>query len=196
MAEIQSITITNEPEEEWRPVVGYEGVYIVSESGAVMRIKAARGARINHCLKSAISNCGYFVVVLTPPMKMFLVHRIVARAFLGIPPEGEEQVNHKDAIKTNNHYSNLEYVSPQGNSDHAAAHGLVPSGENHWSKHQPEKVHRGSNCHLSKLTEELVREIRNLCPKIHKTKIVAAKYSVSKSTIKLIRNGTIWRHVI
>jgi hypothetical protein len=42
--------------------------------------------------------------------KTILIHKIVAEAF--IPnPEGKETVNHKDECKTNNHYTNLEWLT-------------------------------------------------------------------------------------
>ena len=46
----------------------------------------------------------------------FLVHRLVAVAFLGAPASPDLVVDHKDGIKTNNHWSNLEYVSPAVNT--------------------------------------------------------------------------------
>lgn len=51
---------------------------------------------------------------------VFLVHRLVARAFLGsCPISGSWQVNHKDGNRKNNHVENLEYVTPSGNVKHS-----------------------------------------------------------------------------
>ena len=51
-----------------------------------------------------------------------LVHRLVARAFLGDPPTSQHtQINHKDGDKGNNAVSNLEYVTPKGNMVHQRA---------------------------------------------------------------------------
>mmetsp|Transcript_56520 Transcript_56520/g.183699 ORF Transcript_56520/g.183699 Transcript_56520/m.183699 type:complete len:416 (-) Transcript_56520:67-1314(-) len=51
-----------------------------------------------------------------------LVHRLVARAFLGPPPSLQHcQVNHKDGCKSNNHIDNLEYATPSQNVLHAYA---------------------------------------------------------------------------
>ena len=48
-----------------------------------------------------------------------LVHRLVARSFLGLPPSSQcSHVNHKDGDKENNAISNLEYVTPAENRAH------------------------------------------------------------------------------
>lgn len=55
-----------------------------------------------------------------------MVHRLVALAFLGLPPEENKHpiVNHKDGNKRNNHVSNLEWIDFSGNIDHAYRTGL------------------------------------------------------------------------
>lgn len=55
-----------------------------------------------------------------------LVHRLVALAFIGPPPDEERIfINHKDGNVTNNHYKNLEWVTSQENSIHALENKLT-----------------------------------------------------------------------
>ena len=54
----------------------------------------------------------------------FYVHRVVARAFLGLPPsENTWQVHHKDGNRGNNNVNNLEYVTCSQNSRQSYATG-------------------------------------------------------------------------
>ena len=97
--------------EQWKPVKGYEELYAVSNLGRVKSLNYHRTG-VEKIIKPKKSGNGYLQVGLwkNGKRKFFLVHRLVAEAF--IPnPEGFEQVNHKDEVKTNNCVSNLEWVS-------------------------------------------------------------------------------------
>lgn len=107
--------------EVWRDVVGYEGLYIVSNLGNIMslpRFREKAGQKVYYCgrmLKQAITPNGYTKVTLfkdgTP--KQTSVHRVVAQAFLG---DSDLEVNHKNEIKTDNSVENLEYLSQRDNT--------------------------------------------------------------------------------
>jgi hypothetical protein len=56
------------------------------------------------------------------------VHVLVARSWIGPSPEGLPHVNHKDGLKRNNHYLNLEWTTRKGNAEHASALGLLSRG--------------------------------------------------------------------
>jgi len=120
--------------EQWHPVVGYEDFYEVSNHGRVcslprtVRWKTRWGdyaTRVNPPLfrKLTTDSYGYLRVSLKcyGSSKMWLVHQLVATAFLGERPEWATQVNHLDKDRTNNHVSNLEWSCNKPNNRHAHA---------------------------------------------------------------------------
>ena len=116
-------------EEIWKDIIGYEGIYQVSNTGKVRKIN---GNAYNYSkpkvfmLKQVGNGTGYMKVFLhrDNKCKQPLVHRLVAEAF--IPnPEGKPYINHKDGIKTNNVVDNLEWCTNSENMRHAFETGLA-----------------------------------------------------------------------
>ena len=94
-----------------KDIKGYEGLYAVSSCGKVWSYTNNIFLTPRHQRKT-----GYDRVHLVKDGKIreFLVHRLVAEAF--IPnPENKPQVNHLDENKTNNHVENLEWATRQEN---------------------------------------------------------------------------------
>ena len=128
---------------EWKQVIGFEGLYIVSENGNVLSL--GNGCSTNTLTKNErhltqrLSRNGYLNVKLSKQGERtyISVHRLVALSF--IPnPEKKPQVNHKDGNKSNNSIGNLEYLSPSDNQRHAIATGLKRARrgiESHAYKH-------------------------------------------------------------
>ena len=97
--------------EQWRDVVGYEGLYQVSSFGRV------RNPRRNKLMTIRHDKDGYETVGLTNNrvMKTRKVHRLVADAF--VPnPNNLPQVNHRNEDKTCNYPDNLEHCSAKYNT--------------------------------------------------------------------------------
>ena len=91
----QSIT------EEWRPVVGYEGWYEVSNLGRVRRMRPSRNTHVGRVLVQSLRRKGsYRVVSLSKENEVHsrFVHCLVAEAFLGPRPQ-EKQANQKKPMK-------------------------------------------------------------------------------------------------
>lgn len=87
----------------WKPVVGYEDLYEVSNTGKVRR-------KGKEELTPQTTQIGYirFHLSKSGKAKSILAHRIVAKAFIE-NPMGYKTVNHKDENKGNNNVENLEW---------------------------------------------------------------------------------------
>jgi hypothetical protein len=118
-------------DELWLPVVGYEGIYEVSNFGNVRSLDRPlsnwRGSYVMKGKKtnSYISKLGYEKILLSSNRnkKEFSVHRLVAIAFIN-NAENKKEVNHIDGNKLNNHISNLEWCTRKENLQHAWDNGL------------------------------------------------------------------------
>jgi hypothetical protein len=169
------------PLEEWRPVVGYEGIYEVSNLGRVKRIRTATCTQAGLILRTNPQWHGYHLVslYLSGVQKVISVHRVVARVFHGPCSDGHE-VNHIDGDKANNAASNLEYITRAQNLAHADQMGLTRRG-----------VLNGK----AKLTDDDIRLIRS-APTTHGMQsILARRYGVRQGVIWNIINRKAWKHV-
>jgi hypothetical protein len=112
--------------EVWKDVKGYEGLYQISNTGKVKRIlfKNRMTTKAREKLLTPCKNekTGYVQVSLFKDGKgkLFLVHRLVAEAF--IPNNNNlPQVNHKDENKENNNVNNLEWCTAKYNLEYGTA---------------------------------------------------------------------------
>lgn len=155
-----------------KEIKGYEGLYEIDDLGNVTSVKR------NATKKATVFPSGYAYVRLhkNGEGKSFRVHRLVAEAFLP-NPNGYEQVNHINGVKTDNYLGNLEWCNSFQNMRHAKNIGLFNvSGESNPS---------------AKLTKSDVVNIRNeYVPnsKQYGTVALAKKYGVSNVMIgKIVR---------
>ena len=107
--------------DEWRPVPGYEGSYLVSPSGIVRSIPRRRTAGGALAVRASK---GYPAVQLWSAGvgRVHRVHRVVAAAFLGPCPDGQE-VRHLDGDCSNPAAANLAYGTRGENQLDKRRHG-------------------------------------------------------------------------
>lgn len=118
--------------EVWKPIIGYEGLYEVSDKGHVRSLD--RYVK-NHgesyyfrpgALKTPRAKKNKYLVVdlyRDNEQKTCHVHRLVAEAFID-NPDNKSTVNHKDGNVRNNSVNNLEWATPEEQNKHFYAMGL------------------------------------------------------------------------
>ena len=139
-------------EEIWKDVVGYEGLYQVSNMGNVKSLNW-RGLGVEKNLYLKKHNKGYLKVELASDgkRKSYTVHMLVAIAF--IPnPLCYSQINHIDENKANNCVSNLEWCTPSENN--------LKYHKNHPNQKRKGK-RKGNRVQQISLDGELIREWDN-----------------------------------
>ena len=99
--------------ESWKPVVGWETFYEVSDWGRVRRLSSGR------ILKPCLAGLGYAQITLSRhgTRKKCLIHGLVLEAFIGPRPAGHE-AHHANEDKGDNHLGNLQWVSHRENMAH------------------------------------------------------------------------------
>ena len=110
--------------EVWKDIAEFEGLYQVSNLGNIKSLRFgchnSKRGKSTKLLKATKTNVGYYKVQLynNGYSKIMYVHRLVAEAF--VPNTyNKPQVNHIDGNKSNNIFTNLEWVSPSENQLHA-----------------------------------------------------------------------------
>ena len=114
------------PEEEWRPVVGYEDRYLVSSLGRVLSLPNAKN-KTSRYISLHPTRFGYPSVNLwrDNKMKRRQVHTLVMEAFVGPRPKGCE-VRHLDGDPTRSELSNLAWGTKSENNFDRVRHGTHP----------------------------------------------------------------------
>lgn len=170
--------------EEWRDIPGFEGYYQASSFGRIRsidRFVSKCDGKVQFWKGRVLCNfqgttCNYKSVQFSKDnvSTKHLVHRLIAKTFLGLDDYSEFEVNHIDGNRNNNHVCNLELVTHQENIDHSVRTGLKRDyGEKH--------VH-------AKLTNQQAAEIRKMWCNGMKQKDIALLYGVHKQTICSIVN--------
>lgn len=111
--------------------------------------------------------------------RILYLHRLVAAAFLGPCPDGQE-VLHGDGNPANNRLDNLSYGTRTNNAADQLRHGTRPIGSRHG---------------IAKLNEEKVRDVLELLAQNVPLSQIAQRFGVCYDTILNIKRRLTWRHV-
>ena len=147
---MQNKSIVPLPGEVWKDISWTDGIYQVSSFGRVRRTQGWSGYRACIVLSPKRTPKGYLQVRLkwNGHERRLETHTVVMEMFNGPRPRGLV-INHKDGIKTNNDWRNLEYVTIRENNVHAIRTGLRPSYAIHRVK-RPGCVSRFIGVHRRK----------------------------------------------
>lgn len=169
-------------QEIWRPVVGYEGHYEVSDLGRVRSVdrelvshfgrRLYRRTYKGHILTpSLVAGRRWIVALSRPPARphSYSVHLLVLLAFVGPRPAGCYGCR-LDGDVNNNRLTNLTWRPEKS----------MPKGERH---------------HAAKLTEQQVQSIRRQWALGEQPKELAQRFGVTPATIYWIASGKTWAHV-
>jgi NUMOD4 motif/HNH endonuclease len=178
--------------ERWKAVVGFEGLYEVSDRGRVRSIgrlevitRIQFGKKDTHSrvrkggLISVKENSrGYRVVTLWKNGKAYFpfVHQLVLAAFVGRRVKNSVS-RHLDGNCRNNSPTNLAWGSQKDNVADSIEHGTWTHGIAHG---------------MAKNNDEIVREIRR---SEDSQRVIAARYGISQGAVWQIRSGKTWKHV-
>lgn len=168
----------------WKPVIGYEGHYEVSNSGKVRALERMtetipprhRKARVLRERFDSTST-GYSYVSLSRGgrTKKLNVHVLVLEAFVGPRPSPAHEACHGDGNRRNANLSNLRWAPAVDNHRDKILHGTHCAGE---------KIGN------SVLTAELVTWIRE---SPQSSLRLAPILGVASSTIRAVRINQNWR---
>lgn len=171
--------------ELWKPVIGYEGTYEVSNEGGVRSIDrmdiAGRNRISGKLLSPEVTHKGYLRVGLTGEgkTKKHSIHRLVLCAFVGQCPEGHEGC-HDDGNPANNALINLRWGTPAANWNDRRAHNTATIGERH-----PGATIDETKAAVIKMELALGFQAR----------VVAIWNDASIHVVNQIKSGRTWRHI-
>lgn len=176
--------------EIWKPIPRYIGLYEVSSLSRVRsldRIVVVRGHPMmasktlrGKILKKWIAQVGYWMVSLGRDGKLtqYYVHRLVAEAFIQ-NPSNLPNIDHKDGDKTNDNFTNLEWVTQPENMSRARIACIEKTGR------------AMAKCKLKPEEVLLIRELIQSSS----SRELGLRFGVSYATIEDAVARRTWKHL-
>lgn len=168
--------------EIWKDIIGYEGIYQISDHGNVRLTKGNHKSPKGKILRHCVNGNGYHSVKLCKngTIIRFSIHRLVLRAFAGEGRTGD-QARHLDGNQDNNCLSNLAWGTPHQNAQDRKRHDTQLYGE---------------DIGISRLNANLVVRIRMLLEKPELDyQDIGEMFCVTGAAVRAIATGKTWRHV-
>lgn len=164
------------------PIPGLDG-YLIDDNGTVWSNKAGQGNRWKepHIIKAWTDKKGYMHVTLRPDSgkKRFSVHVLMMISFVGERP-ANATISHLDGNPSNNHISNLAYMSHSDNVNQRWEHNTMIYGK---------------KSHLSKVNDDIAKEIWDAIKSGASNKEIMSRFKVSESYPSAMRAGRIRKHI-
>jgi hypothetical protein len=169
----------------WKPIVGYEGIYEVSDDGRVrgldrrVKFKNSTTFKRGTELRGSITHNGYHQVLLAKDGKNTTrrVHHLVLEAFIGNRPDGYVG-RHLNGVRDDNRAENLAWSTQKENIADKNIHGTAQIGENNPA------------CILTEIDVKFIKHWldsgRWTMPEI------ASKFGVSPGAVANIKYGYAW----
>ncbi len=159
--------------ETWKPVIGYEKLYEVSDAGQIRNLLTRKLKKFTYDKQKRRPFVGLW---RNNKIQVFYPHKAVLEAFVGPRPQGMECC-HNNGDPFDNRLENLRWDTPRNNQLDRIKHGTS---------------NRGERCAAAKLTEAQVQAI------LADTRLqreIAADYGVRQNTISRIKSGKRWSHI-
>ena len=124
--------------EQWKDIVGYEGLYQISNLGRVRSCdryisQDGRWGKYKRFYQAKIltptdNGNGYLIISFKKEGKRrnYYIHRLVASHFIAMLDNTSLVVNHKDYDRKNNQVSNLEWITQAENVAYSICHMSKP----------------------------------------------------------------------
>jgi len=179
-------------EEEWKAIIGYEGYYEVSNFGRIKSLARSwvTGERFGVRTKEDTiakpgSDVGGYLkyTFCVDKIKTYWSGHVLVAKYFCDNPDNYSIVNHLNSIRNDNFFKNLEWTTYSGNAIHGFKHGF-------------RKGQKGEDNPQTKLTKEVVMEIKKLWEeKSLSQAAIGMRFNIRQSQVSRIVTGARWAHI-